>query len=94
MYQNIEEPILLKELARNAGVSRRQLERLFSQTLGEPPGVTYRNIRVDRAHSLLAETDMSVSEIAAATGFSSVSVLTNHFKTRHGITPYGKRKKT
>lgn len=94
MYENIEEPVSLAELAANAGVSRRQLERLFSQTLGESPGTVYRNIRVDRAHALLTETDMSVAEIAAATGFGSVSRLTHHFRSRLGITPHGKRTKS
>lgn len=91
MYANIEEPLSLEELARDAGVSRRQMERQFTQSLGDPPATIYRNIRLDRAHSLLAETDMSVMEVAMACGFNSVSVLTRHFKRRFGTTPFGKR---
>ncbi|WP_323763961.1 helix-turn-helix domain-containing protein [Marinovum sp.] len=69
------------------------MERLFRLFLDESPATTYRNIRLDRAHSLLAETDMSVTEIAVACGFNDVSLLARHFKARFGETPYGKRGK-
>lgn len=91
MYANIETPLTLEELAENAGVSRRQMERQFRMFVGEPPAVTYRNIRLDRAYSLLVETDMSVMEVAMASGFNSGLVLTRHFKERFGETPHGKR---
>ncbi|WP_143529870.1 GlxA family transcriptional regulator [Salibaculum halophilum] len=91
MYANIEEPLSLEELAEDAGVSRRQMERQFTQSLGEPPAAIYRNIRLDRAHSLLAETDMTVMDVATASGFNSVSVMSRHFKRRFGMTPFGKR---
>lgn len=93
MYAHIEEPLTLDDLAADAEISRRQMERLFRLFLNESPATTYRNIRLDRAHSLRAETDMSVMEIAIATGFSDVSLLSRHFKARFGETPYGKRGK-
>lgn len=93
MYARIEEPVPLDALAQSAGVSRRHMERMFTLFLGEPPAVTYRNIRLDRAQALLADTDMSVMDVAVATGFNSVGVLSRHFKKRFGETPYGKRGK-
>jgi transcriptional regulator GlxA family with amidase domain len=90
MYANIEEPLTLEEMAENAGVSRRHMERLFTKYLGEPPASTYRNIKLDRARALIAETNMTVIEIATATGFNSANVLTRHYKARFGETPYGK----
>lgn len=94
MYQNIEDPLTLAELASNAGVSRRQMERLFQKHLGASPAAIYRNIRLERARSLLVETDRSVMEIATATGFNSVSLFARHFKEKYGATPYGTRKQT
>lgn len=93
MYANIEDPLTLEDLAAEAGVSRRHMERLFRACLGEAPAATYRNIRLDRARSLLAETDLPVVEVAIASGFRSVSGLSRHFKARFGETPYGKRGK-
>ena len=93
MYSNIEEPLTLEELADNANVSRRHLERLFKTMLGAPPATVYRNIRLERGRSLLIETDMSVMEVTTAAGFNSTSVFSRHFKERYGETPYGARGK-
>ncbi|WP_136440155.1 GlxA family transcriptional regulator [Pacificoceanicola onchidii] len=92
MYANVEEPLPLDTLAENAGLSRRHMERLFTSVLGEAPASTYRNIKLDKARALFAETDMSVTDVAVATGFTSAGVLSRHFKARFGETPYGKRK--
>ena len=91
MYQNIEEPWPLEQLAEQARISRRQMERQFRQLLGEAPAQTYRNIRLDRARTLLMETDLSVMEVAMASGFNSGAVFSRHFKARYGETPYGHR---
>ncbi len=91
MYENIEEPLLLEELASLAGISRRQMERQFKQLLSEAPAQTYRNIRLDRARTLLMETDLSVIQVAIACGFTSNPLFSRHFKARYGETPYGHR---
>ncbi|MDF3416099.1 GlxA family transcriptional regulator [Sulfitobacter sp. M57] len=91
MYENIENPLTLDELATHAGISRRQIERQFRQLLDEAPAQTYRNIRLDRARSLLMETDLSVEEIAVAAGFNARSLFSRHYKERYGETPYGHR---
>lgn len=91
MYDNIETPLTLDELAQHAGISRRQIERQFKQLLDEAPAQTYRNIRLDRARTLLMETDLTVLEVAMAAGFNSNGVFSRHFKTRYGETPYGHR---
>lgn len=94
MYENIETPLPLEELAENAGISRRQIERQFKQLLDEAPAQTYRNIRLDRARTLLMETDLSVMQVTMATGFNSNSVFTRHYKDRYGETPLGHRSRT
>lgn len=91
MYENIEEPLQLIELAEKAGISRRQMERQFKQLLDEAPAQTYRNIRLDRSRTLLMETDLSVMQVAMASGFNSDAVFSRHFRARYGETPYGHR---
>jgi len=92
MHANVEDPLTLNKLAEDAGISRRQMERLFINVLGETPSETYRNIKLDKARALIAETDLTVTEIAFATGFNSAGIMTRHYKARFGETPYGKRK--
>ncbi len=93
MYENIEEPLSMEALSRDCGLSRRQIERLFDAHLSESPAAVYRNIRLDRARTLLAETDLAVADIAAATGFSSMDLLSRHMKARFGETPQGLRRR-
>lgn len=87
MHDNIEEPLTLDELAEIEGISRRQIERLFGLHLNEKPSQHYKNIRLDRARSFMCETDMSVTEVAAACGFSSATVLSRLYKSRFGESP-------
>lgn len=91
MYQNIENPLTLDELAACAGISRRQIERQFRQLLNEAPAQTYRNIRLERARTLLMDTNMSVLEVAIASGFNSNGVFSRHYKERYNETPFGHR---
>jgi|TARA_R110002072_G_scaffold178338_1_gene334379 transcriptional regulator GlxA family with amidase domain len=91
MYENIENPLTLEELAANAQISRRQIERQFKQLLSEAPAQTYRNIRLERGRTLLMETNLSVMEIAMAAGFNSSNLFSRHYKERYGETPYGHR---
>ena len=94
MYENIEDPTPLEQLAHSAGMSRRQMERYFRQKLGETPLAFYRNIRLDRARSLLGGTDMNVIEIATACGFGSSSAFAQYYRARFGASPAAYRKTT
>ena len=91
MYDHIEDPLTLDELAESAGISRRQIERQFRQVLKETPSQTYRNIRLERARTLLTETNLSITEIAMASGFNSSGVFSRRYKERYHETPYGRR---
>jgi transcriptional regulator GlxA family with amidase domain len=92
MEANLEDPIPIDELSAEVGLSRRQLERLFKRYLSETPTETYMSHRVARAHALLSETNLSITEIAMATGFSNPNQLSLRFRKRFGISPYTLRK--
>lgn len=92
MYQNIEEPLALDRIAELSGASRRQLERLFTNLMGAPPARIYRNIRLERARSLLVETDVSVLDVAISCGFTGSSNFSRSFRAFFGESPQGIRK--
>ncbi|MEL6171869.1 MAG: GlxA family transcriptional regulator [Pseudomonadota bacterium] len=92
MNVHIEEPVEIADVAREVGLSRRQLERLFKRYLSATPAQYYLDLRINRAHALLNETQLSIAEIAAATGFASSSQLAQRFKARFGKTPSNYRK--
>ncbi|MBO9471996.1 GlxA family transcriptional regulator [Shimia sp. R10_1] len=87
MHENLEDPLEITEIARAIAVSRRQLERLFQKYVETSPVQFYIKLRVQRAYALLSETEMSVADIAAATGFGSASQLTSRFKKLYGASP-------
>lgn len=87
MHENVASPISKKELAKKVGYSERHIERLFLRCLGMSPSQYYRNIRLDHARSLLAETEMSLFEVAAACGFDKKAYFAKAFKSRFGCPP-------
>ncbi len=87
MHANVEEPLSMTEICAATGVSRRQIERLFMQHLGRAPMQTYLDVRLSSALAYLKETNMTVAEVAAATGFSSTGHFARRFKERYGRTP-------
>jgi transcriptional regulator GlxA family with amidase domain len=74
-------------LAAHAGVSERQLTRLFRENLGEPPGAVVRRIRLEIAARLTSTTDLPLSQIARRCGFGSAESLRQAFVTAFGISP-------
>lgn len=91
MERDIENPAQLEDLAAAAGVTRRQLERLFMAHFGVGPAAYYRNIRLDRARSFLAETSLPLIEVAVATGFSSKSAMARAYVQKFGRPPGAER---
>lgn len=80
MEENIESPLALAQLASGAGLSLRQLERLFAGQIGVRPARYYRDLRLRRARQLVQHTGLTMLEIAVATGFSSPT----HFAKAYG----------
>jgi len=93
MNDSLEAPRPIEEIAEQVGISRRQLERLFTAHVGSTPAQFYIELRISRAHALLNETDLSVAQIAAATGFNSASQMATRFRKRFGMSPRSYRKK-
>jgi AraC family carnitine catabolism transcriptional activator len=87
MEANIEEPSPRADIARNAGVSVRQLERLFRRHLGCSLNQCYLRIRLEHADRLLRTTSMDVTTVAVASGFRSTSHFSRSYKAWHGAAP-------
>ncbi|GGK40372.1 GlxA family transcriptional regulator [Salinarimonas ramus] len=92
MEETVEEPLPCAELARGAGFSQRQLERLFVKYLGEPPTRYYMKVRLQRARHLLRQTSLPVLEIALACGFVSASYFSKTYLEHFGRQPSAERK--
>lgn len=91
MEANIEEPISPSILARDVGMSTRQLERLFRRYLNRSPKRYYMELRLQKARNLLMQTDMSVINVALACGFASPSHFSKCYRAHYNTTPYRER---
>jgi AraC family transcriptional regulator, glycine betaine-responsive activator len=84
MRDTVEDPVPVAGIARASALSLRTLERLFQRELGVSPARYYLMTRLSAARNLAEETGLSVAEIAARTGFSSVSTLSRAFRAHFG----------
>ncbi len=91
MEQNLEDPISPAILARDVGMSTRQLERLFRRYLNRSPKRYYMELRLSKARNLLMQTDMSVINVALACGFASPSHFSKCYRAHYQTTPYRER---
>lgn len=91
METNIEEPVSPSLLAKEVGMSTRQLERLFRRYLNRSPKRYYMELRLQKARNLLMQTDMSVINVALACGFASPSHFSKCYRAHYETTPYRER---
>ena len=87
MQAHIDDPLPCEDIAQRLNISLRQLERKFQQALGRTVHAEYRLVRVERAHQYLQQTRMSVTEVAALTGFSSVEYFSKVYRRAFAVLP-------
>jgi transcriptional regulator GlxA family with amidase domain len=87
MEDHLEEPLSIPTLAALVNVSERELERLFSRHLQQSPGRYYRAKRLQRARSLLQQTDRLVVDIAMASGFGSAAHFSRAYRQFFSVAP-------
>jgi AraC family transcriptional regulator of adaptative response / DNA-3-methyladenine glycosylase II len=86
------EEISLEELAGDLGVSGRHLRRVMIETLGAAPIDLAQTHRLLTAKRLLADSDLSMTQVAFASGFRSVRRFNALFNERYGLAPSRVRK--
>lgn len=87
MNASLDENLPLEEIASAAHLSPFHFARLFKKLTGASPHAYLATLRITRAQKLLAETDLSVSEIGARVGYSSPSHFTRAFRQSTGLAP-------
>ena len=87
MEENLESPLAISDIANSLNISRRQLDRIFSEHVHATPQSLYMELRLSRASGLLVQSGLSVTEVALSCGFHSASHLGLHFRKRFGASP-------
>ena len=91
MERNLEEPLPIPDLCERVGLSQRHVSRMFERYIGKTAVLYYRDIRLDRARGLVTQTNLQLSEVAAATGFASQAHFSHAYRDRFGISPRSDR---
>jgi transcriptional regulator GlxA family with amidase domain len=94
MEGNLDTPLAVNELADRAGLTRRQLHRLFRHHTHMSPREYYRDLRLRHARLMLMNTITPILEIAVATGFTTHSHFTKCYRQRFGVSPRDDRLNT
>lgn len=92
MHTQLDQDLSLKALAAASYLSPFHFARLFKKLTGATPHNYLAGIRATRAQLLLAETELSISEIGVRVGYLSGSHFTKAFRLATGATPREFRK--
>ncbi|MFI5843288.1 GlxA family transcriptional regulator [Catenuloplanes sp. NPDC051500] len=88
----LDRPLSVTDLARQAGMSARNLARHFHAVTGTSPLRWLLTQRVRHAQELLETTDLSIEQIAGRTGMGTSTTLRRHFTTHLGLPPEAYRR--
>ena len=85
--QHFKESLTLDQLAEEAHVNKFYLSHAFKKEYGVSPINYMISRRLEESKYLLAETDLSLSQISQLLGFSSLSYFSQVFHRTQGLTP-------
>jgi len=92
IWANYTRKLSLEEIAKASGLSPPYFSTIFKEEMGENLSSYLNRLRVERAVSMLTETDKQLHEIASLCGFEDQSWFSKIFKSFTGMSP-GKFKK-
>ena len=93
MDRTFAQPLDVAALARLVHVSEMHFIRVFRATFGETPHRYLQRRRVERAMSMLRETERSVTDICMAVGFASLGTFSRTFREIVGESPSAFRRR-
>ena len=93
MKNHYQEPLSSLLLSERIHLSVNFFQTVFRELVGTPPAQYLRQLRIESACQMLANTELPLSEVAELNGFSGSSYLTSAFKREQGMTPSAYRKK-
>ena len=85
--ERFAEPLSVPQLAALMFLTPGHFSELFAREVGMPPAAYLRRLRLERAQTLLRESDWPIAHIAQQTGFGTSEKLSHAFRAVYGATP-------
>lgn len=85
--RTLSDPPTLDQVAREIGISTRQLERSFKKATGLNPSKYLRQMRMNAARQLVMYTNKPMSHVAETVGYGTASTLRHHYAEAFGVSP-------
>ncbi len=79
--------VKISDVARNIGINRSYLTKIFKQRLGVSPQEYLMERKLNYACKLLEETDAQIQDIALRVGYNNLLTFSKIFKGRYGVSP-------
>ncbi|WP_160115996.1 GlxA family transcriptional regulator [Candidatus Halocynthiibacter alkanivorans] len=88
MEKHLDEDLDMGSIAALHNISRRQMERLFKSYTDKTPAKYLKDQRLSHGRTLLAETGLSVADVALASGYGNRAMFSREFKKLYGVSPH------
>jgi LacI family transcriptional regulator len=93
IQKHAKDNIQVSDVANALTLSRRHLERKFRKAMNCSVNDQIRSVRTEQISYMLLETDLSILQIALATGYKDVKHIARYFKQETSMTPLAYRSK-
>lgn len=87
LESRVEETVHIEDLCCEFGCSRSYISKLFQQEMGISPAAYATRLKIDKAKTLIRETDLNFSQISARLDFENPQYFSRVFKRCTGMTP-------
>jgi LacI family transcriptional regulator len=93
IHDNAQHPIRIEDVANHVAMTTRTLQRRFQQTVGRSLLQEIIRVRLERGRRLLAQTDLSIPQVARRCGFASRERFWSIFSKYEGCSPHEYRRR-
>lgn len=93
MEETVGQPLTMEQVAMRTKISARHLQTLFLKSFGVPPHEHYLALRLNAARRRVIESDLSLADIAAGTGFNSASAFSRAYRGQFQESPSETRRR-
>lgn len=87
LAERVRETISLQDTAQHFGYSVSNIQKIFKAVTGQSIIVYFNKLKLEEAKKLIAENNMTFSQIASFLGYSNPNYFSRIFKTTVGMTP-------